>query len=125
MVINLGDVSIVLEKSESRLNDVFVGGKRKSSQVASTLNCIFKKGFKNGSGYKEVKNFYFGYKEDIGLVFRAGMTHAPKEMIDYMEFLKSEYLELKSITCDIPIEDFLAHLVFKRRSQIISDVIKN
>lgn len=88
----------------------------------STLNCIFSKGFKRGSGSREVKNFYFYHEKARGLIFKAGMDWSPQEMKDYMEFLKLEYLDLQKVNDDISVVDFLSYLISKRRTEIINDI---
>jgi hypothetical protein len=86
-----------------------------------TMNCIFTKGFSKGKGSREVKNFYFYLVTGKGLVFKGGMEWAPYQLKDYMNFLKGEYLELEAITnnSQITAEEFLGHLVSKRRVEII------
>lgn len=110
MKVNLGEVTIeVIEKPDTR-------------EGVKTMNCIFTKGFSNGKGGREVKNFYFYLEVGKGLVFKDGMTWAPYQLKDYMEFLKGEYLELEAITnnSEITAEEFLGFLVSKRRIEIIN-----
>jgi hypothetical protein len=88
MEITLGDIKIQLVKSVDSFN---TSGDK---SITSTLNCIFSKGFKNGAGSKESKNFYFYLVMGKGLVFKGGMNWAPKELKDYMGVLEEMYSEL-------------------------------
>jgi hypothetical protein len=126
MEVNLGDIKIELTKS------VYAEYKTKKSTdhiSRRTMNCIFSKGFKNGSGSRESKNFYFYLEEGNGelpgrgLIFKAGMEWAPKELKEYMEFLKEMYSELVEQQGEfITAEEFLGYLVYKRRSEIIDNI---
>lgn len=109
MKINLGEVNIeIVNKPDTR-------------EGVKLMNCIFTKGFSKGKGSREVKNFYFYLEVGKGLIFKAGMEWAPHQLKDYMNFLKGEYLELEAITNNskITTEEFLGHLVSKRRVEII------
>lgn len=124
MEIKLGDVLIQLKEKKS-ISSSGIGSRMWKGKIStSTLNCIFSKGFKRGNGSRETKNFYFYHQEGSGLIFKGGMIAAPQEMIDYMEYLKSEYAKLELTNDNISIEDFLAHLVYNRRSQIINGIIE-
>ncbi len=110
MKVNLGEVTIELVDKPGM-----------SKENLKTMNCIFTKGFSKGKGSREVKNFYFYLVKGKGLVFKGGMEWAPHQLKDYMNFLKGEYLELEAITnnSQITAEEFLGHLVSKRRVEII------
>jgi hypothetical protein len=118
MEISLGDIKIQLVKS---VDSFYTSG---SKSITSTLNCIFSKGFKNGAGSKESKNFYFYLQQGVGLMFKGGMDWAPQELKDYMNFLKGEYLELEAITknSNITVEEFLGYLVYKDRDRKLNDI---
>jgi hypothetical protein len=109
MKVNLGEVSIeIVDKPDTR-------------EGVKLMNCIFTKGFSNGKGSNEVKNFYFYLEMGRGLIFKGGMAWAPYQLKDYMNHLKVEYLELENITknSQISAEEFLGFLVAKRRTEII------
>jgi hypothetical protein len=109
MKVNLGEVTIeIIHKPITR-------------DGVELMNCTFTKGFSKGKGSKEIKNFYFHLEIGRGLIFKAGMKWAPHQLKDYMNFLKGEYLELEAITnnSQITAEEFLGHLVSKRRVEII------
>jgi hypothetical protein len=125
MEISLNDIKIQLVKSVDSFN---TSGDK---SITSTLNCIFSKGFKNGAGSKESKNFYFYLVMGKGLVFdelvfdvhKGGMNWAPKELKDYMGVLEEMYSELveqqgKVIT----VEEFLGYLVYKDRNRKLNDI---
>jgi hypothetical protein len=117
MEISLSDIKIQLVKSVDSFN---TSGDK---SITSTLNCIFSKGFKNGAGSKESKNFYFYLVMGKGLVFKGGMNWAPKELKDYMVVLEEMYSELveqqgKVIT----VEEFLGYLVYKDRNRKLNDI---
>jgi hypothetical protein len=117
MKVYLGEVTIEIIKKINTGNDLV------------TMNCTFTKGFSNGKGSREIKNFYFYLHIGKGLVFKGGMNWTPYQLKDYMEFLKGEYLELQAIRyfnreVKITGEEFLGFLVSKRRTEIINDIIK-
>jgi len=118
MKVYLGEVTIEIIKKINTRGDLV------------TMNCTFTKGFSNGKGSREIKNFYFYLHIGKGLVFKGGMSWAPYQLKDYMEFLKGEYLELEAIRHSsnddnkITGEQFLGFLVSKRRTEIINDIIK-
>ena len=118
MEISLNDIKIQLVKSVDSFN---TSGDK---SITSTLNCIFSKGFKNGAGSKESKNFYFYLQQGEGLMFKGGMDCAPQELKDYMNFLKGEYLELEAISknSNITVEEFLGYLVYKDRDRKLNDI---
>jgi hypothetical protein len=107
------------------LGEVIIDLVGKGNNDLATMNCIFVKGFSNGKGREESKNFYFNFEPNRGLIFKGGMNWAPYQLKDYMEFLKIEYLEFKSVTgSKITAEEFLGFLQYKRRSNIINDIIE-
>lgn len=121
MKVNLGEVNIeIVDKpifAWRSKNGSDSGGARR----VKTMNCIFTKGFSNGKGGREVKNFYFYLEVGRGLIFKGGMEWSPYQLKDYMEFLKVEYLELETINqnSEITAEEFLGFLLSKRRTEII------
>jgi hypothetical protein len=115
MEISLGEIKIKL---------IYSGNQGQT--IMSTLNCMFTNGFKNGKGSLGAKNFYFYLEEGEGgrgLMFKSGMDWAPKEIKDYMEFLKEMYSELVKKQGElITTKEFLGYLVYKRRSEIIDNI---